>query len=114
MHQYGRFTSLSGVLRSTFSLSRFVSISNYIRGKVSGLASRGRGTSLMWIWIWSRISPAISSLRLARVARLQGEHSSDFLNALLGDRTVSDLSWALISRLSGVRSNTRESPFRVP
>lgn len=50
-----------------------VSISNYIRGKVSRLASRGRGTSLMWIWIWTRISPPISFPRLSRVVRLRGE-----------------------------------------
>lgn len=72
----------------------------------------GEGTSLMWIWIWSRISPPISFPRLSRVVRLRGERSSDFLSgALLGDRTVSDLSRALISRLSGVQSNMRESLF---
>lgn len=115
MHQYGRLTFLSDVLRSiASSLSHFVSISNYIRGKVSGLAWKERGTSLMWIWIWSRISPPISYPRLSRVARLQDERFSDFLNALLGDRTVSDLSRVLISRLSDIQSNMRESLLRIP
>lgn len=65
----------------------------------------------MWIWIWSRISPPISHPRLS--PRLQDERFSDFLNALLGDRTVSDLSRVLISRLSDIQSNMRESLLRI-
>lgn len=49
MRQYERFASLSILFVGCKVPFDFVSISNYIRGKVSGLASRGRGTSLIWI-----------------------------------------------------------------
>lgn len=93
--------------------SHFVSISNYIRGKVSRLASRGRGYKFdVDMDMESNISAYLVSSSFSR--RSSSGRSSDFLSgALLGDRTVSDLSRALISRLSGVQSNMRESLFFV-
>lgn len=100
MRQRERFASLNIVLRLPFD---FVSISNYIREKVSGLASRGRGISL--IWIGSRISLPISYPRLFHDIYSGNRHPNTFS----GDRTISDLSLALISRLSNAQSDIQVS-----
>lgn len=89
-------------------LPSFVSISNYIREKVSGLAWKGWGTSLIWIW-------GVEYLRLSLVSSSFSRHMPwqptlrRFPNTFSGDRTVSDLSLALISRLSDAQSNIRAS-----
>lgn len=78
---------------------RFVSISNYIREKVSGPGFEGTRYKFD-MDMGSRISPPISFPRLFFTA-----HASDtlgFSNTFTGDRTASDLSLALISRLPDV------------
>lgn len=87
--------------------SSFVSISNYIREKVSGLEGMGYKFDMD---MGSRISPPISRFLVFFMAYALATDAPAFPNTFSGDRTVSDLSLALISRLSDAQSNIRASP----
>lgn len=58
----------------------------------------------------SRISPPISRFLVFFMAYALATDAPAFPNTFSGDRTVSDLSLALISRLSDAQSNIRASP----
>lgn len=99
MHQRERFTFSRAALHrlARYLAPAFVSISNYIREKVSGLVSRDKFDMDMG----SRISPPISFPRLFHGIRFGNRRDAPaFPNTFSGDRTASDLSQALISRLS--------------
>lgn len=59
----------------------------------------------------SRISPPISRFLVFFMAYALATDAPAFSNTFSGDRTVSDLSLALISRLSDAQSNIRASPL---